>query len=125
MGCIFKIGDIVHAKSYNDFAITDRGKPCEVVSIAGSRIELKCLWDGCTFWESSVAFEKMYPSVILNSGDTVEFVKGFYLEYTEIPKGTKVEFLGYYSYGAKVFYKDEIIRVPMPCIKKYYSGMRI
>lgn len=123
--CTFKIGDTVHARTYGNYVVTDRGKPCKVVDIEGATIKLRCLWEVHTFWESYVAFEKMYSTDILNSGDTVRFVKDYYIECVTIPKGVKVEFLEYYTYGAKIFYKDEIIRVPMKYIRKAYSGLLI
>jgi hypothetical protein len=123
--CTFKIGDIVQAKTYNHFAVTDRGKPCRVVDIKGAKIELKCLWNGNTFWESWVAFEKMYPEDILHSGDIVGFVQDYYIEFTTIPKGTKVVFQKYYTYGVMVFYNGGIIKVPMEYIRKYHKGMLI
>jgi len=40
---MFKVGDLVTAKEYNSYTVTDKGKPCEVVAISQSRIQVKCL----------------------------------------------------------------------------------
>lgn len=125
MVCTFKIGDIVQAKHYSNYTVTDRGKPCMVIGIEGAKIKLKCLWSNDTFWESYVTFEKMQSTDILHSEDDVIFVKDFYLECNTIPKGTKAKFLEYYTYGAKVLYKDEIIIVSMKYIRKYKKGLFI
>ena len=43
MDCTFKIGDIVHAKEYGRYAMTDRGKPCKVKEITGDSFEIEAL----------------------------------------------------------------------------------
>lgn len=125
MVCIFKVGDIVHAKEYGIYVITDRGKPCKIMDIEGDKIKLQCLWNCDIFWESYIIFEKMHYNDILHREDTVIFVKDFYLECTTIPKGAKVKFLEYYNYGVSVLYKDKIIRVSIEYIKKWHKGMLI
>lgn len=40
---MFKVGQLVTAKDYGYFAVTDRGKPCEVVDIGEKKIRVKCL----------------------------------------------------------------------------------
>lgn len=125
MVCTFKVGDIVQAKHYGMYIITDRGKPCKIMGIECAKIKLRCLWNDDIFWESYKTFEKMHYKDILHSEDTVIFVKDFYLECITVPKGTRVEFLEYCPYGAKVFYKDEIIRVPMKYIRKAQKGLLI
>lgn len=125
MTCKFKIGDIVHAKVYEKYAMTDRGKPCKVKEIIGDRFEIEALWDGQTFFEKHRYFEKMSEEHYLHSGDKVEFVKDFSLETTVIYKGTVAKFVGYYSYGVCISYKDEIIRVSMKYIRKHNKGLLI
>lgn len=125
MDCTFKIGDIVHAKVYEKYAMTDRGKPCKAKKIIDDRFEIETLWDGQTFFEEHRYFEKMSGEHYLHSGDKVEFVKDFNLETTVIDKGTVAKFVGYYSYGTYISCKGEIIRVYMKCIRKAYSGLLI
>ena len=125
MTCKFKIGDIVHAKVYEKYTMTDRGKPCKVKEITGDRFEIEALWDGQTFYENHRYFEKMSEEHYLHSGDKVEFVKDFSLETAVIDKGTVAKFVGYYSYGAYISYKGEIIRVYMKYIRKAHKGLLI
>lgn len=58
MVCSFKVGDIVHAKEYEKYAITDRGKPCRVKEIVDDRFEIEALWDGQTFYENIYTLRK-------------------------------------------------------------------
>lgn len=123
MTCKFKIGDIVHAKVYEKYTMTDRGKPCKVKEIIGDIFGIEDLWDGQTFYEDHRYFEKMSEEHYLHSGDKVEFVKDFSLETAVIDKGTVAKFVRYYSYGACISYKGELIRVSMKYIRKDYSGL--
>lgn len=125
MVCTFKVGDIVHAKEYGIYAMTDRGKPCKVKEITGDRFEIEVLWDGQIFYENYRYFEKISEKHYLHSVDMVQFVKDFSLESSVIDKGTIAKFVGYYSYGVYISYKDEIIRVSMKYIRKAYSGLLI
>lgn len=125
MVCTFKIGDIVQAKIYDDYTVTDRGKPFKVKEIIGDRFEIEALWNGQTFYKKHIYFEKMSEEHYLHSGDKVEFVKDFSLETTVIDKGTVAKFVGYYSYGAYISYQDEIIRVSMKYIRKVHKGLLI
>lgn len=125
MVCTFKIGDIVHAKVYEKYTMTDRGKPCKIKEITGDIFAIEALWDGQTFYENHRYFEKMSEEHYLHSGDKVEFVKGFSLETAVIDKGTVAKFVGYYSYGAYISYKSEIIRVYMKYIRKHNKDLLI
>lgn len=122
---MFKIGDIVHAKIYEKYLMTDRGKPCKVKEIIGDRFEIETLWDGQTFYEKHIYFEKMSEEHYLHSGDKVKFVKDFSLETTVIDKETVTKFMGYNPYGAYISYKGEVIRVPMKYIRKVHNGLLI
>lgn len=125
MECIFKIGDIVHAKVYGKYTMTDRGKPCRVTEIVGDRFEIESLWDGQRFYEKWKNFEIMSEKHYLHSEDKVEFVKDFSLETAVFDKGTVAKFVGYYPYGAFISYQGEISRVYMKYIRKVCKGLLI
>ena len=41
---MFKEGQLVTAKEFNRYSVTDRGKPLEVVNCNHNRMRVKCLW---------------------------------------------------------------------------------
>lgn len=98
---MFKVGDLVTAKEYNSYAITDKGKPCEVVLIGQSRIKVKCLWgEEEKFWVYHDKLRLMDKSEIFKPGQ--KLIK-------ESPKKARgnnseeiVTFIGYSTYGVKV-----------------------
>lgn len=103
---MFKVGDLVTAKEYNSYAITDKGKPCEIVAVSISRIKVKCLWgEGEKFWVYPEKFRPMSKDEIFKPGQKLiaEFnvVKPFVtLKNNKCPK--TVTFVGYRTYGVKV-----------------------
>ena len=98
---MFKVGDLVTAKEYNSYTITDKGKPCEVVSIGQSRIKVKCLWgEEDKFWVYHDKLRLMDKNEIFKPGcklivESVIKVRGINTE--EI-----VTFIKYSTYGVKV-----------------------
>jgi hypothetical protein len=98
---MFKVGDLVTAKEYNSYTVTDKGKPCEVVAISQSRIQVKCLWGvGEKYWVYPHKFRLMDKNEIFKPGckitvESVRKVRGINTE--EI-----VTFIEYSTYGVKV-----------------------
>lgn len=95
---MFKEGQLVTAKEYNIYAVTDRGKPCEVVEVSQSRIKVKCLWgEGEKFWVNPPIFRPMSEDEILKPGQKI-IVNMFIDEgHTEI-----ATFMEYRDYGVRV-----------------------
>jgi hypothetical protein len=98
---MFKIGDLVTAKEYNSYTVTNKGKPCEVVEIGQSRIKVKCLWGvGEKYWVYPHKFRLMDKNEIFKPGCklTVESVRKVRGGNTE----EIVTFIEYSTYGVKV-----------------------
>lgn len=119
---MFKEGQLVTAKEYNSYTVTDKGKPCEVVEISGSRIKVKCLWDeNDKFWVCPSKFRPMSYDEIIKPGqkviiDALQDDKG--KSSTEI-----ATFLGYRTYGAGVrFNSGNSIVVSMHSVKGVVKG---
>lgn len=114
---MFKEGQLVTAKEYNLYAVTDRGKPLEVVNCNHNRMRVKCLWTNDEEYTVEIAnFRPMSYDEILKPGqkviiDAFQDAKG--KSSTEI-----ATFLGYRTYGAGVrFNSGNSIVVSMHSVK--------
>lgn len=119
---MFKKGQLVTAKEYNQYAVTDRGKPLEVVWCSFSRMKVKCLWDDNEEYTVATAnFRPMSEDEIFKPGqkviiDAFQDAKG--KSSTEI-----ATFLGYRTYGAGVrFNSGNSIVVSMHSVKGVVKG---
>lgn len=119
---MFKEGQLVTAKEFSRYAVTDRGKPLEVVWCNTGRMRVKCLWDDNE--EYIVDTNKVRPmsyDEILKPGqkviiDAFQDAKG--KSSTEI-----ATFLGYRTYGAGVrFNSGNSIVVSMHSVKGVVKG---
>lgn len=95
---MFKEGQLVTAKEYNHYAVTDRGKPLEVVWYSHSRMRVKCLWDDNEEYTVNTAmFRPMSEDEIFKPGQKL-IVDMFIGEgHTEI-----ATFMEYKDYGVRV-----------------------
>ena len=123
----FKVGDIVHAKRFGYFAITDRLKPCKVVDIGSDYITIVPLCEECKtpFTEYDNAFELFPTSEMVVEGDILEVTKTFYTGSSLINPGTKVEFKSYSRFGAIVTYLDKEFEVSLDGVKRLIKGLKI
>lgn len=119
---MFKVGDLVTAKEFNRYAVTDRGKPLEVVNCNHNRMRVKCLWNNDEEYIVEIAnFRPMSYDEILKPGqkviiDAFKDAKG--KSSTEI-----ATFLGYRTYGAGVkFNSGNSIVVLMHSVKGVVKG---
>lgn len=119
---MFKEGQLVTAKEYNHYAVTDRGKPCEVVWYSPSRMRVKCLWD-CDeeYTVNTAMFRPMSEDEILKPGQKL------IIDAFQDAKGkSSIEiamFLGYRNYGAGVkFNSGNSIVVSMHSVKGVVKG---
>lgn len=98
---MFKVGDLVTAKDYNSYSVTNKGKPCKVIGVSSSRIHVECLWGvGEKYWVHPHKFRLMDDNEIFKPGcklivELVRKVRGINTE--EI-----VTFIEYSTYGVKV-----------------------
>lgn len=119
---MFKEGQLVTAKEFNRYAVTDRGKPLEVVWCNTGRMRVKCLWDDNE--EYSVDTNKFRPmsyDEILKPGQKV-IIDAF--QDAEGKNSTEIAtFLGYRTYGAGVkFNSGNSIVVSMHSVKGVVKG---
>lgn len=119
---MFKEGQLVTAKEFNSYAVTDRGKPLEVVNCNHNRMRVKCLWTNDEEYTVEIAnFRPMSYDEILKPGqkviiDAFQDAKG--KSSTEI-----ATFLGYRTYGAGVkFNSGNSIVVSMHSVKGVVKG---
>lgn len=119
---MFKEGQLVTAKEFNRYAVTDRGKPLEVVNCNHNRMRVKCLWTNDEEYTVEIAnFRPMSYDEILKPGqkviiDAFQDAKG--KSSTEI-----ATFLGYRTYGARVrFNSGNYIVVSMHSVKGVVKG---
>ena len=119
---MFKEGQLVTAKEFNKYAVTDRGKPLEVVNCNHNRMRVKCLWTSDEEYTVEIAnFRPMSYDEILKPGqkviiDAFQDAKG--KSSTEI-----ATFLGYRTYGAGVkFNSGNSIVVSMHSVKGVVKG---
>ena len=119
---MFKEGQLVTAKEFNSYSVTDKGKPLEVVWCNPSRMKVKCLWDD--YEEYIVDTDKFRPmklDEIIKPGqkviiDTFKKVRG----KSSIEIAT---FLGYRTYGAGVrFNSGNSIVLSMHSVKGVVKG---
>lgn len=69
---MFKEGQLVTAKEFNRYAVTDRGKPLEVVNCNHNRMRVKCLWTNDEEYTVEIAnFRPMSYDEILKPGQKV------------------------------------------------------
>lgn len=98
---MFKIGDLVTAKEYNSYSVTDKGKPCEVIAIGSSRIHVKCLWGvGEKYWVYPHKFRLMDKNEIFKPG--CKLIVELYRKDRGINTEEIVTFIEYSTYGVKV-----------------------
>ena len=98
---MFKIGDLVTAKEYNSYSITNEGKPCEVIAIGSSRILVKCLWGvGEKYWVYPHKFRLMDKNEIFKPG--CKLIVESYRKDRGINTEEIVTFIEYSTYGVKV-----------------------
>lgn len=119
---MFKEGQLVTAKEFNMYAVTDRGKPLEVVNCNHNKMRVKCLWTNDEEYTVEIAnFRPMSYDEILKPGqkviiDAFQDAKG--KSSTEI-----ATFLGYRTYGAGVkFNSGNSIVVSMHSVKGVDKG---
>lgn len=119
---MFKEGQLVTAKEFNRYAVTDRGKPLGVVKCNHNRMRVKCLWTNDEEYTVEIAnFRPMSYDEILKPGqkviiDAFQDAKG--KSSTEI-----ATFLGYRTYGAGVrFNSGNSIVVSMHSVKGVVKG---
>lgn len=119
---MFKEGQLVTAKEFNRYAVTDRGKPLEVVNCNHNRMRVKCLWTNDEEYTVEIAnFRPMSEDEIFEPGqkviiDAFQDAKG--KSSTEI-----ATFLGYRTYGAGVkFNSGNSIVVSMHSVKGVVKG---
>ena len=116
---MFKEGQLVTAKEYNHYAVTDRGKPCEVVWYSHSRMRVKCLWDCVEEYTVNTAmFRPMSEDEIFKPGQKL-IVDMFIGEgHTEI-----ATFMEYKDYGVRVRdSKGDYITLSMHSVKGVVKG---
>ena len=119
---MFKEGQLVTAKEFKRYAVTDRGKPLEVVNCNLNKMRVKCLWTDDEEYTVEISnFRPMSYDEILKPGqkviiDAFQDAKG--KSSTEI-----ATFLGYRTYGAGVkFNSGNSIVVSMHSVKGVVKG---
>lgn len=119
---MFKEGQLVTAKEFDRYTVTDRGKPLEVVWCNVSKMKVKCLWTNDEKYTVNTAnFRPMSYDEILKPGqkviiDTFQDAEG--KSSTEI-----ATFLGYRAYGAGVrFNRGNSTVVSMHSVKGIVKG---
>jgi hypothetical protein len=118
---MFKEGQLVTAEEFNCYAVTDRGKPCEVVWCNHGRMRVRCLWENEEYIVDTAKFRPMSEDEILKPGqqviiDTFRKVRG--RSHTEV-----MTFVGYTTYGAKVRTNNgNYITVSMHSVKGVVKG---
>lgn len=124
MDCTFKIGDIVHAKMFGKYVVTDRMKPCKVICIVRDYITLQPLFYDSEFTEMCKNFELFPMSEMLHKGDKVELLKEVW-ENGRLSIGTKVTFISYGRYGIKVSYGNREFEIGTHQFRKVHRGLLI
>lgn len=121
---MFRIGDIVHAKRFGRYVITDRQKPCKVLDINGDFIEILPKGSDETFCELSENFELFPMNEMLHKGDKVELLKEVW-ENGRLRIGTKLTFISYCSFGIVVKYGNRKFEIKTHQFRKVHSGLLI
>ena len=119
---MFKEGQLVTAKEFNRYAVTDRGKPLEVVNCNHNRMRVKCLWTNDEEYSVKIAnFRPMSYDEILKPGQKV-IIEAF--QDAKGKSSTEIAtFLGYRTYGAGVrFNSGNSIVVSMHSVKGVVKG---
>ena len=119
---MFKEGQLVTAKEFDMYAITDRGKPLEVLCCNVNRMRVKCLWTNDEEYTVATAnFRPMSHDEILKPGQKV-IIDAF--QDAEGKSSTEIAtFLGYRTYGAGVrFNSGNSIVVSMHSVKGVVKG---
>lgn len=118
---MFKKGQLVTAKEFNSYAVTDSGKSCEVIWCNPGRMKVKCLWEDEEYIVDTAKFRPMSEDEIIKPGqkviiDTFRMVRG--RSHTEV-----MTFVGYGEYGAKVRTNNgNYITVSMHSVKGVVKG---
>ena len=95
---MFKVGELVTAKKYNSYAVTDKGKPCEVVWCNPNRMRVQCLWnEGEEYTVNTAMFRPMSEDEIFKPGQKLIVNSVIGGLHTEI-----ATFMEYKDYGVKV-----------------------
>lgn len=119
---MFKEGQLVTAKEYNSYAVTDRGKPLCVVWCNPDRMKVKCLWDSDEEYIVDTAkFRPMSYDEIIKPGQKVIIEA---LKKVRGKSSTEIAtFLEYRTYGARVrFNIGNSIVVSMHSVKGVVKG---
>lgn len=124
MSCTFKIGDIVHAKRFGRYVVTDRQKPCKVLDIDGDFIKILPEGYDETFFELYEDFELFLMSEMLHKGDKVELLNEVW-ENERLSIGTKLTFISYCRFGVKVKYGNNEFEIGTHQFRKVHSGLLI
>ena len=111
----FKIGDVVHAKTFGYFCITDRLKPCEIIDIVEDYIKIKPYFYDDIFTEYASAFE-LFP-------ENKWFREGELVTYTD--RGNIAIFKSYTKYGVKIIYNNKELEVNTSYVGKLIKGMKV
>lgn len=124
---MFKVGDLVTAKEYNSYTVTDKGKPCEVVALSISRIKVKCLWgENEKYWVYPTKFRPMSEDEIFKPGQKLiaEFNVVEPLKKLKNNKCTKImTFVEYKTYGVKVRNEEgDYLELSMHSVKGVMKG---
>ena len=119
---MFKVGDLVTAKEYNSYSVTNKGKPCEVIAIGSSRIKVKCLCGaGEKYWVYPHKFRLMDKNEIFNPG--CKLIVESYRKDRGINTEEIVTFIEYSSYGLKVETSlGYYITIKMHSVKGFVKG---
>lgn len=95
---MFKEGQLVTAKEYNLYAVTDRGKPCEVVWCNPGRMKVQCLWnEGEEYIVDTSKFRPMMEDEIFKPGQ--KLIVNTFIEERNTEIAT---FMEYRDYGVRV-----------------------
>lgn len=124
MECTFKIGDIVHAKRFGRYVITDRQKPCKVLDIDGDFIRILPEGYDETFSELYKNFELFPMNEMLHKGDKVELLNEVW-ENGKLSIGTKLTFISYCRFGVMVKYGNNEFEIGTHQFRKVHSGLLI
>ena len=114
---MFKVGQIVTAKSLGIYGITDYMKPLEVIASYHTMSEVKPLWGGdTTYTLSNETLMIMPKSKILQKGDIIKIHQGRknitakFIHYTNYGVYARVENLGSGNFAMCNIQFDELER---------------
>lgn len=111
----FEIGDVVHAKTFGQFAITDRLKPCKVIAIVGDYIKIKPYFCNDIFTEYASAFELFPENEWFKEGELVAYIN----------RENIATFKSYTKFGVKIIYNNKELEDNISYIRKLIKGMKV